>query len=72
MTRPAFIYLGRRHRFFRDAHGDWRWHLVARNGRIIACSGEGYRRWRDCVRAAGMLTPAPSLTARQRDLFCGA
>lgn len=31
---------------FRERGGrrDWRWKLVARNGRSIACSGEGYRR----------------------------
>lgn len=35
---------------FPDAKGEWRWHLRARNGRIVACSGEGYKRQRDCVR----------------------
>ena len=25
-----------------DKKGEWRWRLVARNGRIIADSGEGY------------------------------
>ncbi|MFC3957488.1 HVO_2922 family protein [Halovivax cerinus] len=27
---------------FRDRADEWRWRLVARNGRIIADSGEGY------------------------------
>lgn len=27
---------------FRDSRGDWRWRLVAGNGRVIADSGEGY------------------------------
>jgi uncharacterized protein YegP (UPF0339 family) len=27
---------------FRDSRGDYRWRLVAGNGRIIADSGEGY------------------------------
>ena len=28
--------------FYRDAHKQWRWNLKAKNGRIIADSGEGY------------------------------
>ena len=27
---------------YRDQHHDWRWRLVAANGRIIADSAEGY------------------------------
>ena len=29
---------------YRDAKREWRWRLRAANGRIIADSGEGYRR----------------------------
>lgn len=29
---------------YRDAKREWRWRLVARNGRIVATSGEGYKR----------------------------
>lgn len=29
---------------YRDTEGRWRWRLKARNGRIIADSGQGYRR----------------------------
>lgn len=32
---------------FRDGKREWRWCLRARNGRIVACSGEGYKRKRD-------------------------
>ncbi|GGL68394.1 HVO_2922 family protein [Halocalculus aciditolerans] len=28
---------------FEDAAGEWRWRLVASNGKIIADSGEGYQ-----------------------------
>jgi uncharacterized protein YegP (UPF0339 family) len=28
-----------------DKKGEWRWRFVARNGRIIADSGEGYKRY---------------------------
>lgn len=27
---------------YKDKAGEWRWHIVARNGRIVADSGEGY------------------------------
>lgn len=36
----------------RDRAGEWRWRLVAANGRKVATSGEGYTRKRDAVRAA--------------------
>ena len=29
---------------YRDAKREWRWRLRASNGRIVADSGEGYRR----------------------------
>ncbi len=35
-----------------DAAREFRWTLYATNGKIIACSGEGYRRKQACVRAA--------------------
>lgn len=44
---------------YRDASGEWRWRLRAKNGKILADSGEGYKRrpacfagWRAVVRAA--------------------
>jgi uncharacterized protein YegP (UPF0339 family) len=41
-TRRTFhVYL--------DAGGEWRWRLVAGNGREIAASGEGYRDKQDCL-----------------------
>jgi len=36
--------------FYRDKAGEWRWRLKATNGRIVADSGEGYQRLRDCLR----------------------
>lgn len=35
---------------YRDRKGEYRWRLKAKNGRVIATSGEGYRRKRDCER----------------------
>jgi uncharacterized protein YegP (UPF0339 family) len=28
---------------YNDRHGDWRWRLKAKNGKIIADSAEGYK-----------------------------
>lgn len=37
--------------YFKDAAGEYRWRLRAKNGRIIADCGEGYKRKRDCKNA---------------------
>jgi len=39
-------------RLYEDAAGEWRWRLVAPNGRVIADSAEGYTRSVDAQRAA--------------------
>ena len=33
---------------FRDAEGQWRWHLIHDNGNIVADSGEGYTSKQNC------------------------
>lgn len=33
--------------YYHDANGDWRWRMVAKNGRIIGASTEGYVRLGD-------------------------
>lgn len=33
-----------RFQLYRDRKKEWRWRLVARNGKIVAVSGEGYKR----------------------------
>ena len=33
---------------YRDGKREWRWRLVAKNGRVIADSGEGYKRVAAC------------------------
>lgn len=38
-----------------DSHNEWRWKLVARNGRIVADSAEGYKRKGACVRQAAKI-----------------
>lgn len=36
---------------YKDKQGQWRWRLVARNGKYIANSGEGYYNKQDCLHA---------------------
>jgi uncharacterized protein YegP (UPF0339 family) len=36
---------------YRDSKKEWRWRLIASNGRKIATSGEGYKRRVDAVAA---------------------
>lgn len=45
--------MSRRARFdvYQDTAGQWRWRLLALNGRIVADSAEGYTRMRDAERA---------------------
>ncbi len=38
-------------RIYKDRKGDWRWSLVAANGKIIADSAEGYVSKRNATRA---------------------
>lgn len=40
---------------YRDRKGEYRWRLKAGNGRIVAVSGEGYRRKAGAVLAAKRL-----------------
>lgn len=37
---------------FRDARFDWAWRVRSANGRIIGCSGEGYKNRSHCIRMA--------------------
>lgn len=38
-------------RIYKDRSGEWRWRMVARNGRVVADSAEGYKTKRGAVRA---------------------
>ncbi len=41
---------------YRDAAGRWRWHYRAANGRILADSGQSYKRRIDAVTASETVT----------------
>jgi uncharacterized protein YegP (UPF0339 family) len=43
---------------YQDLRGEWRWRLVAKNGRIIADSSEGYTRQADCLEAVNRVADA--------------
>jgi uncharacterized protein YegP (UPF0339 family) len=55
---------------YEDHAGEWRWRLLAPNGRSVAISGEGYTRERDAHRAVktacfhAVRTRRPVLRAR--------
>jgi len=34
---------------YKDSKGEWRWRLKASNGRVVATSGEGFKRKRSCT-----------------------
>jgi uncharacterized protein YegP (UPF0339 family) len=38
-----------------DAQRQWRWHIKAANGRVLADSGEGYHNEIDCDRAVALI-----------------
>jgi uncharacterized protein YegP (UPF0339 family) len=38
-----------------DADNQWRWYLMAGNGRKIANGGEGYFNYADCLHAIGLV-----------------
>lgn len=45
------------------ATGDYRWRLIADNGRIIADSGEGYRNKADCQHGINLVKETTATTS---------
>lgn len=48
---------------YEDGRGEWRWRLVAANGRLIAESGEGYASRSNLRRALRKLATAAALAS---------
>lgn len=46
---------------YKDQKDEWRWRIVATNGRIVACSGEGYKNSLDAI--AGVIATKNILSA---------
>ena len=38
--------------FYKDNLGEWRWRRIARNGRIVGASSQGYVNKSDCIENA--------------------
>lgn len=43
---------------FQDKRDQWRWHLIAGNGRIIADSAESYHNKQDCLKGVDLVKNA--------------
>lgn len=53
---------------YTDQAHEWRWNLVADNGRKLADSGEGYKSEADCNHAIGLIRQgAATAEVRRRD-----
>lgn len=52
MKPPAFIVI------YRDSKGEWRWKVQAWNGRILADSGESYKRKAGLLKGLRAVTEA--------------
>jgi uncharacterized protein YegP (UPF0339 family) len=37
---------------YKDEAGEYRWRMLAVNGKIVCCSGEGFRRVQEAMRSA--------------------
>lgn len=49
-----------KYQVYRDQNNQWRWRLVAANGRIIAVSGESYWNKTDCLNAINLVKSSSS------------
>lgn len=38
--------------YFQDKKNEWRFRIIAKNGRIVADSGESYKNKKDCIQTA--------------------
>lgn len=51
--------------YFKDAQGQWRWHLTAANNRKIAVSGEAYHNQADCLAAIQLVKGSANAPVRE-------
>jgi uncharacterized protein YegP (UPF0339 family) len=52
--------------YWKDANGQWRWHLTAANNRIIANSGESYHNEQDCLNAIKLVQGSASAPVKKK------
>lgn len=53
------------YQYFTDHQNQWRWHLRAANGRIIAISGEGYINQSDCLHAINLVKGSANVPVKR-------
>lgn len=51
--------------YFKDASGEWRWHLKAANHEIIA-QGESYKNKADCLHAIELVKSSSSALVKEK------
>lgn len=51
---------------YKDAAGEYRWHLEAANGKKIANSGEGYKNKGDCQHAIDLVKNSSAATVVEK------
>lgn len=42
--------------YYKDANNEWRWRIIASNGRVIGVSSESYKKKSDCMRSIHIVT----------------
>jgi uncharacterized protein len=53
--------------YWKDASGQWRWHLKAGNNKIIATSGESYYNEKDCLDAINLVKSSKDAPVKKID-----
>jgi uncharacterized protein len=53
--------------YWKDARGEWRWHLKGGNNKIIATSGEGYINESDCLAAIKLVKSSKDAPEKKVD-----
>ena len=54
-----------KYKIFKDKTGEFRWRLVADNGKTIADSGEGYNNKADCLRGIDLVKSSTSAPVQE-------
>lgn len=55
-------------RIYKDTSKQWRWRLVARNGNILADSGESYTKRSECIKRARQSTGRDTVQMLRNDI----
>lgn len=55
--------------FYQDLKGEWRWRFIASNGRIIAESGEGYKRLSGALEGFNSLVSVADYKTKVIDVY---